>query len=82
MPEKYFAEKVLNRSQGSFSDYLTKAPPTMPKSHSHGIWQRLQQFLESEEEQEELQEQFREGKLNEPFISFWYRLCYVLYKTQ
>ena len=80
MPEKYFAEKVLNRSQGSFSDYLTKAPPTMPKSHSHGIWQRLQQFLESEEEQEELREQFREGKLNEPFISFWYRLCYVLYQ--
>ena len=70
MPEKYFAEKVLNWSQGSFSDYLTKAPPTMPKSHSHGIWQRLQQFLESEEEQEELREQFREGKLNEPFISF------------
>ena len=70
MPEKYFAEKVLNRSQGSFSDYLTKAPPTMPKSHSHGIWQRLQQFLESEEEQEELREQFRQGKLNETFISF------------
>ena len=42
----------------------------MPKSQSHGIWQRLQQFLESEEEQEELREQFREGKLNEPFISF------------
>ncbi|CAH3159225.1 unnamed protein product, partial [Porites lobata] len=61
VPQKYFAEKVLNRSQGSFSDYLTKAPPTMPKSHGRGIWQRLQDFLESEEQQKELREQFREG---------------------
>ena len=68
--QKYFAEKVLNRSQGSFSDNLTKAPPTMPKSHGRGIWQRLQQFVESEQEQKELREQFQEGKLNEPFISF------------
>jgi len=66
VPQKYFADKVLNRSQGSFSDYLTKAPPRMPKSHGRGIWQRLQQFLESEEEQKELREQFREGKLNKP----------------
>ena len=36
------------------------------KSHGRGIWQRLQQFLESEEEQKELREQFREGKLNKP----------------
>ena len=70
VPQKYFAEKVLNRSQGSFSDYLTKAPPTMPKSHGRGIWQRLQDFLESEEQQKELREQFREGKLNKPFTSF------------
>lgn len=68
--QKYFAEKVWNRSQGSFSDYLTKAPPTMPKSLGRGIWQRLHQFLESEEEQKELREQFRGGKLNKPFISF------------
>lgn len=70
VPQKYFAGKVLNRSQGSFSEYLTKAPPTMPRSHGRGIWQRLQQFLKSEEEQKELRKQFREGKLNEPFISF------------
>ena len=70
VPQKYFAEKVLNRSQGSFSDYLTKAPPTMPKSHGRGICQRLQDFLESEEQQKELREQFREGKLNKPFTSF------------
>ena len=70
VPQKYFAEKVLNRSQGSFSDYLTKAPTTMPKSHGRGIWQRLHQFIENEEEQKELREQFREGKLNKTFISF------------
>lgn len=70
VPQKYFAEKVLNRSQGSFSNYLTKAPPTMPKSHGRGIWQRLQDFLGSEEQQKELREQFREGKLNKPFTSF------------
>ena len=46
VPQKYFAEKELNRSQGSFSDYLTMAPPTMPKSHACGIWQRLHQFIE------------------------------------
>lgn len=27
IPQHLFAEKVLNRSQGSFSDYLSKAPP-------------------------------------------------------
>ena len=42
----------------------------MRKSHGRGIWQRLYQFIESEEEQKELREQFREGKLNKPFISF------------
>lgn len=26
IPQRLFAEKVLNRSQGSFSDYLSKAP--------------------------------------------------------
>ena len=62
--QKYFAEKVLNRSQGSFSDYLTKAPSTMPKSHGLGIWQRLHQFIESDDEKKELQEQLKEGKLN------------------
>ena len=81
MPEKYFAEKVFNRFQGSFCDYFSKAPPTMPKSHGRGIWQQLQQFLESEEEQKELKEHFREGKLNKPFIPFQYGLHYVLYKT-
>lgn len=53
----------------------------MPKSHGRGIWQQLQQFLESEEEQKELKEHFREGKLNKPFIPFQYGLHYVLYKT-
>lgn len=82
VPQKFFAQKVLNQLQGSFLDYRTKAPLTMPKSCGRGIWKRLQQLLDSEEEQKELRELTREGKLNKSFISFKYRLCYVLYKTQ
>lgn len=34
IPHHLFSEKVLNRSQGSLSDYLSKAPTEMPKTHS------------------------------------------------
>jgi len=56
IPQRLFAEKVLNRSQGSFSDYLSKAPTEMPKTHSRAIWSKLKEFLESEEQQQELME--------------------------
>ena len=48
----------------------------MPKSHSHGIWQRLQQFLESEEEQEELREQ-KFGKVSSMNRSHLFNIGYV-----
>ena len=66
VPQKVFAEKILHRSQGSFSDYMSKAPSTMPKTHGRGVWQELNDFLQSEEKQEELLQQLREGKLNNP----------------
>lgn len=83
VPQKYFAGKILNRSQGSFSEYLTKAPPKMPRSHGREIWQGLQEFLKSEEEQKELREEFREGKLNEPlcFNMDYVTCCIKLNKT-
>ena len=56
IPQRLFAEKVLNRSQGSFSDYLSKAPAEMPKTHSRAIWVKLKEFLESQEQQQELME--------------------------
>lgn len=54
--QRLFAEKVLNRSQGSFSDYLSMAPAEMPKRHSRAIWFKLREFLESQEQQQELME--------------------------
>ena len=66
VPQKVFAEKILHRSQGSFSDYMSKAPSTMPKTHGRAVWQELNDFLQSEEKQEELLQQLREGKLNNP----------------
>ena len=59
IPQRLFAEKVLNRSQGSFSDYLTKAPAEMPKTHSRAIWIKMKEFLESQEQQQELMEMKR-----------------------
>lgn len=53
IPQPLFAKKVLNRSQGSFSDYLSKAPAEMPKMHSRAIWIKME-FLESQEQQQEL----------------------------
>ena len=41
IPQRLFAEKVLKRSQGSFSDYLSKAPAEIPKTHSRIIWVKL-----------------------------------------
>ena len=59
IPQRLFAEKVLNRSQGSFSDYLSKAPAEIPKTHSRIIWVKLKEFLESQEQQQELMEMAR-----------------------
>lgn len=59
IPQRLFAEKVLNRSQGSFSDYLSKAPAEIPKTHSRAIWVKLKEFLESQEQQQELMEMAR-----------------------
>jgi len=61
--QKYFADKDLNRSQGSFSDYMTKAPPEMPKTHGRAIWLCLNQFLNSEDEQEDLRKQIKKGTI-------------------
>lgn len=61
--QKYFAAKVLNRSQGSFSDYVTKAPSEMPKTHGRAIWLRLHQFLQNEDEQEDLRKQIKKGTI-------------------
>lgn len=36
------------------------------KTHGRAVWQELNDFLQSEEKQEELLQQLREGKLNNP----------------
>ena len=59
IPQGLFAKKVLNRSQGSFSNYLSKAPTEIPKTHSQAIWVKLKEFLESQEQQQELMEMKR-----------------------
>ena len=59
IPQGLFAKKVLNRSQGSFSNYLSKAPTEIPKTHSQAIWVKLKEFLESQEQQQELMEMAR-----------------------
>ena len=38
----------------------------MPKTHGRAVWQELNDFLQSEEKQEELLQQLREGNLNNP----------------
>ena len=38
----------------------------MPKTHGRAVWQELNDFLQSKEKQEELLQQLREGKLNNP----------------
>ena len=63
IPQKYFAAKVLNRSQGSFSDYVTKSPSEMPKIHDRAIWLRLHQFLQNEDGQEDLWKQINKGTI-------------------
>ncbi|CAH3156614.1 unnamed protein product, partial [Porites evermanni] len=59
IPQRLFAEKVLKRSQGLFSDYLSKAPAEIPKTHSRAIWVKLKEFLERQEQQQELMEMKR-----------------------
>ena len=63
IPQRLFAEKVLNRSQGSFSTYLSKAPAEIPKTHSRAIWVKLKEFLESQEQQQELMGDKEKSKL-------------------
>ena len=60
--QRLFAEKVLNRSQGSFSNYLSKDPAEMPKTHSWAIWFKLKDFLESQEQQQELMQIMKTSK--------------------
>ena len=59
IPQRLFAEKVLKRSQGSFSDYLSNARAEIPKTHSRIIWVKLKEFLECQEQQQELMEMAR-----------------------
>ena len=66
IPQRFFAKEILNRSQGTFSDYLTKPPQQMPKAHGRGTWLRLQEFIDSKNQQEELVKLYRKGK--------WYSL--------
>ena len=62
IPQRFFAKEILNRSQSTFSDYLTKPPQQMPKAHGRGRWLRLQKFIDSKEQQEELIKLFKRGK--------------------
>ena len=40
--------------------------PNTSSTHGRAVWQELNDFLQSEEKQEELLQQLREGKLNNP----------------
>lgn len=59
IPQSFYAKEILNRSQGTFSDYLTKAPDIMSKTHVRANWLRLEELLKSREEQEELLSKFK-----------------------
>lgn len=61
IPQSFYAKEILNRSQGTFSDYLTKAPDIMSKTHVRANWLRLEELLKSREEQEELLSKFKRG---------------------
>ena len=59
--QKFFATKVLNQSQGSLSDYLSKVPSEMPKTHSQATWVTLDAFFKSPNQQEGLISEFKKG---------------------
>ena len=59
--QKFFATKILNRSQRSLSDYISKAPSEMPKTHGRAIWMTLDDFLKSPNQQEGLISEFKRG---------------------
>lgn len=61
--QRFFARKILNRAQGTFSDYLSNPPPHMPATHGRATWLRLQEFLANKEQQEELLRHFKRGNI-------------------
>lgn len=60
--QTFFAKRVVNRSQGSFSDYITKAPNELPKTHGRGIWVTLNAFLNDPKQQAALIDEYKKGK--------------------
>lgn len=80
LSQRFFASKVLNRSQGSFSDYLPKAPSEMPKTHGRAVWLTLDAFLKSSTQQEELVSEFKRG--NYHLVNFlWLPLTFIEFLT-
>lgn len=59
--QRLFASRILNRSQGSLSDYLSKPPDQMPKTHGRAIWLTLDEFLQSKTQQDALVSEFKKG---------------------
>ena len=59
--QRLFASKILNRSQRSLSDYLSKPPDQMPKTHGRVIWLTLDEFLKSKSQQDALVSEFKTG---------------------
>ena len=59
--QRLFASKILSRSQGSLSDYLSKPPDQMPKTHGRVIWLTLDEVLKSKSQQDALVSEFKTG---------------------
>ncbi|CAH3139104.1 unnamed protein product [Porites lobata] len=57
--QTFFAKRVVNRSQGSFSDYITKAPNELPKTHGRAIWVTLNAFLNDPKQQAALIDEYK-----------------------
>jgi len=60
--QTFFAKTVLNRSQGSFSDYLTKVPKELLTTHGRAIWFTLNDFLNDPKKQDLVISEYKEGK--------------------
>ena len=59
--QRFFVSKVVNRSQGSLSDFLSKAPNHMPKTHARAIRLKLDESLKCPRQQEDLLSEFKKG---------------------
>lgn len=66
--QTFFAKTVLNRSQGSFSDYLTKAPNELPTTHGRAIWFTLSDFLNDPKRQVAVISEYKKGKKSYFFV--------------